>query len=110
MPHCGAMRPFLHLATRPPGQRVSRRRLSCRSQRPTRRAGNAGSAECLPDLWCDVLRVAFGATAGQRQIIFTAAWLAVPDLPSEMAADQTPLARRRPYVEITLLFSSLKAD
>ena len=44
MPHCRAMRSFPHLATRPPGQRVSTRRLGCRSQRPTRRAGNAGSA------------------------------------------------------------------
>ena len=65
--------------------------------------------ECLPDLWCDVLRVAFGATAGQRQIIFVA-WLAVADLPSEMAADQTPLCASPAYVEITLFCSSLKAD
>jgi hypothetical protein len=65
--------------------------------------------ECLPDLWCDVLKVAFGATAGQRQIIFVA-WLAVPDLSSEMAADQTPLCASSAYVEITLLRSSLKAD
>jgi len=54
--------------------------------------------ECLPDLWCDVLRVAVGATAGQRQIIFVA-WLAVPDLPSEMAADQTPLCASSAYIE-----------
>jgi hypothetical protein len=53
--------------------------------------------------------VAFGATAGQRQIIFVA-WLAVPDLPSEMAADQTPLCASSAYIEITLLCSSLKAD
>ena len=65
--------------------------------------------ECLPDLWCDVLRVAFGAMAGQRRIIFVA-WLAVPDSSLEMAADQTPLRASSAYIEITLLFSSLKAD
>jgi len=42
--------------------------------------------------------VAVGATAGQRQIIFVA-WLAVPDLPSEMAADQTPLCASSAYIE-----------
>lgn len=58
--------------------------------------------ECLPDLWCDVLRVAFGATAGQRQIIFTAAWLAVPDLPSEMAPLCASSALRRDHVVVQL--------
>jgi len=62
---------------------------------PHQVGGMLDRRECLPDLWRDVLRVAFGATAGQRQIIFVA-WLAVPDLSSEMAADQTPCARRRP--------------
>ncbi len=77
---------------------------------PYQAGGMLDRRECLPDLWCDVLRVAFGATAGQRQIIFMAAWLAVPDLPSEMAADQTPLCASSAYVEITWLCSSLKAD
>ena len=52
--------------------------------------------ECLPDLWCDVLRVAFGATAGQRQIIFMAAWLAVPDCRRRWPPTRRPCARRRP--------------
>jgi hypothetical protein len=76
---------------------------------PYQAGGILDRRECLPDLWCDVLKVAFGATAGQRQIIFVA-WLAVPDLSSEMAADQTPLCASSAYVEITSLRSSLKAD
>ena len=50
-----------------------------------------------------------GATAGQRQIIFVA-WLAVPDLPSEMAADPTPLVRVVGRCRDHVVFSSLKAD
>jgi hypothetical protein len=53
--------------------------------------------------------VAVGATAGQCQIIFVA-WLAVLDMPSEMGADPTPLCASSASLEITLLFSSLKAD
>ena len=76
---------------------------------PYQAGGILDRRECLPDLWCDVLKVAFGATAGQRQIIFVA-WLAVPDLSSEMTADQPPVCASSAYVEITLLRSSLKAD
>ena len=65
--------------------------------------------ECLSDLWCDVLRVAFGTTGGQRQIIFVA-WLAVPDLPSEIAAGQTPLCASSADAEIRSSCGCLQAD
>ncbi len=59
----------------PPGQKVSSRRLSCRSQRSTRRAGNAGSAGVAARPQCDVLVMAFGPAAGQRQIVLWQGWL-----------------------------------
>ena len=51
-----------------------------------------------------------GCWTGRRQLHAASRVPAIPDLPSEVAADPAPLCASPAYVEITLLFSSLKAD